>query len=83
MSAPLPHSLPAQSNLPLPVFHLSPCPRVDPGERSLPSVEPVMSSPLLSMDEPLSLARVQPLAGPSLVRGPAPVCTALARVVTF
>jgi hypothetical protein len=54
MRAPLPHSLfPAQSNLPLPVFHLSPCPRVDLGERLLPSIEPVMSSPLLSPLSPL------------------------------
>ena len=40
------------NNLPLPHFHLSPCPRLDPGEQLLSSIEPVVSSPFL---HPLSL----------------------------
>jgi hypothetical protein len=72
---PLPsHSLfPAQSNLPLPLFHLSPCPRVDSGERLLPSVEPrgelPLSSlpslfPFLSFPLPLTQSPRRPLRSP-------------------
>jgi hypothetical protein len=55
---PFPHARPLPSPPPLsfprkvtslPLFHLSPCPRVDPGERLLPSVEPVLSSSLPSL----------------------------------
>jgi hypothetical protein len=92
--APLPHSVfLVQSNLPLPLFHLSPCPRVDRSERLLPSVEPVVSS--LSPLSPLSLLPSSPCmrapVGAAPARRawpPAParsgtVRAALARVVVF
>jgi hypothetical protein len=65
MRAPSPHSLfPTQNNLPLPLFHLSPCPRVDPSERLLPSVEPRGEFPLFYLPSLSSLPL--PMCAPSL-----------------
>jgi hypothetical protein len=72
-SLPLSLSFP-RSNLPLPLFHLSPCPRLDPGEWLLPSVEPVVSSPLLPplspfpSRSPSACVRAAPLRSPAPAR---------------
>jgi hypothetical protein len=66
MRAPSTHSLfPAQNNLPLLLFHPSPCPRVDPSERLLPSVEPHGEFPLFypPLSPPSPYARALPTRG--------------------